>query len=617
MLTNKKRVVSCLNLFLMVFGIFFLAGCTPPGPRALLEGKKLIEHGKFAAAIEKLRVATSLLGTNALVWNYLGLAYHGAGQSTNALLAYQKALALNHDLVEVHYNLGCLLLDQKRPEADRSAKSELTTYTLRQPNAVHGWLKLGTAQLRTGELGAAEKSFNTALRLNAQNSEALNALGIIQIQKNRPREAGQYFKEALKQSPDYRPALLNLAVVSHQYLNARPFALQKYREYLELKPRPANWEAVSIAANLLEQQLAPVKPPPTTNLVVQAGPATAAAPKPTDNPPRVTPTNQPKLEPPTTQQFVAAIPKTNVPVIPAKIPPPPKPPETPVKVELVKVSDGPVVKPAQDVFSAPQPAPKPAPEPVTNAKSPMAPTASSAVEKRGFLERMNPANLFRREYKPAPIVTPLDSAPGSPPLKRVEVAAAATKPEASPSAAATGPPPSSPPAFSRYVYRSPAKPAAGNHSEAEVSFAQGVQAQRDHRPAAAVTAYRAATKTDPGFFEAQYNLGLAAFEAKDLPQSLVAYENALAITPESANARYNFALVLKEANYPLDAVQELEKLLAVHPGEARTHLSLANLYAQQLDQPQAARQHYLKVLAIDSRHPQATAIRYWLAANPK
>ena len=71
------------------------------------------------------------------------------------------------------------------------------------------------------------------------------------------------------------------------------------------------------------------------------------------------------------------------------------------------------------------------------------------------------------------------------------------------------------------------------------------------------------------------------------------------------------------AGYPLDAAQELEKLLAAHPSEARAHLSLANLYAQQLDQPTLARPHYLKFLASAPRHPQATAVRYWLAANPQ
>ena len=121
---------------------------------------------------------------------------------------------------------------------------------------------------------------------------------------------------------------------------------------------------------------------------------------------------------------------------------------------------------------------------------------------------------------------------------------------------------------------------------------------------------------DPSLFEAHYNLGLAAAEAGSLPLALSAYKAALALQPSSLDARYNFALVLKQANDPTDAATELEKLLAAYPNEARAHLALANLYAQQLHQTDKARQHYLKVLELAPRHSQASAIRFWLAANP-
>jgi tetratricopeptide (TPR) repeat protein len=431
-------------------------------------------------------------------------------------------------------------------------------------------------------------------------------LGFIQLQKNRPLEAAQYFRAALKQSPNYRPALLNLAVVSHQHLNARPVALQKYREYLELKPRPANWEAVNATANALESQLSPPKSPSPTNPVAAVKVTTNAVTKPPDSLPRLAATNLAKSEPPPSQSIAAT---------PTKLSPPiPKPAAPPVKVDVVKVPEDSVVKPAQDIFIAPTP--DAVPEPVTTTKA-ASPTATEVkVVKKGFFQRVNPVNLFRREPKAAPIVTPLNAPVGPSSTKPVEVAAISPKPQAFSPTVATNPP-SSLPAFNRYAYRSPRKPVAGSRSDAEASFAQGVQAQRDHRPAAAVTAYRAATTADPSFFEAQYNLGLAAFEAGDLPQSLIAYEQALAVMPDSANARYNFALALKEANYPVDAATELEKLLTAHPDEARAQLALANLYAQQLNQPLLARAHYLKVLTLDPQHPQSTAIRYWLAGNPK
>ena len=92
---------------------------------------------------------------------------------------------------------------------------------------------------------------------------------------------------------------------------------------------------------------------------------------------------------------------------------------------------------------------------------------------------------------------------------------------------------------------------------------------------------------------------------------------ALAIQPGSVDSRYNFALTLKQANYVPDAIHELEALVASKPQETRAYLALGNLYAQQMQQPVKARQYYVKVLELDARHPQSSAIRFWLAANPQ
>jgi tetratricopeptide (TPR) repeat protein len=147
-------------------------------------------------------------------------------------------------------------------------------------------------------------------------------------------------------------------------------------------------------------------------------------------------------------------------------------------------------------------------------------------------------------------------------------------------------------------------------------LAQGQQAQRAGRLDEAIQHYRRAAQLDGSYFEAQYWLGLAAFEARSFRTALGAWEAALAIRPDYAEARYNYALTLKAAGQPKDAAAELEKLLAVHPDEARAHLTLGNLYAEQLRNIPRARQHYARVLQLDPRNPQAQAIRYWLVANP-
>ena len=204
-----------------------VTACGPPGPRALLKGKQLLDAGKTAEAVPALTLAVSLLPTNAAAWNYLGLAYHRAGQWTNAAEAYSRALKLDRDLLDVRYNLGCLWLDADQLEP---AKSEFIAYTLRRGNAVEGWLKLGTVQSRLREAANSEKSFQEALRVEPKNLEALNGLGLAQLQRNRPHEAAESFAAALE-----RPSRLSSRAVESRDCYPAAFA-QSARGVAALSP---------------------------------------------------------------------------------------------------------------------------------------------------------------------------------------------------------------------------------------------------------------------------------------------------------------------------------------------------------------------------------------------
>ena len=605
MLTNKKRLRKQIQFLLAAVALAWLTGCTPAGPRALLRGKRLVEEGKYADAVAELKVATSLLSTNAQAWNYLGLAYHHAGEPANAIDAYQRALKLNHDLVVVHYNLGCLLLEQNKPETLEGARNELTAFTLHQGNSLDGWLKLGTAHLRLSELTAAETSFKEVLRLSPQNVEALNDLGTAQLQRKHPRDAAAYFNSALKLEPSYGPALLNLAV-AEIFLNNRPLALQKYREYLATNPHAANWETVNAAAQQLDQELNPparpvvvaISPNVIVNTVTNNGARVAAVPFNTN-------VSRP--------ENVAVVPK------PVFLPSPkPLVIEPAMKPEVVRLVEAPTIKVAENRGTTQRPAASVAPID-DGSVEPIDSVATPKPGKRGFFQKLNPKALFHREPKTAPITTPLP--PVSPSLMAANpTVPVSTEPEAV-SKIEVAPPPPRPVVVPRYPYLLPSKPVAGNRAEAERLLARGMAAQRDHRMKDAVALYRSATQADPGYFEAQSTLGSAALEAGDLSQSLRAFELALAINPDSFNARYNFGLALKKANYIQDAAQELERLLAIAPtGEAPAHLAvvhltLANLYAEQFHHATPARTHYLKVLELDPHNSQATAIRYWLQNN--
>ncbi len=551
MLAKKNRIRCGAIIFLTL--AFFITGCTPSGPRALLKGKKLLERGDYAGAVEQLKTATTLLATNAQAWNYLGVACQRAGQPSDAAVAYQRALALDRDLVEAHYNLGSLWLEQNRL-AD--ARTEFTAYTLRRGSEPDGWLKLGSAQLHAGDFLAAEKCFSTALALSPNNAGALNGLGLARAERGRTHEAAQFFAAAVRYHPDYAPALLNLGTLAQQDLHDDKLALQNYHAYLALTPHAANWDAVNELAKSLESPVtvAAAVPPP----VVQSQPAATPPPAEIETKPKAA------ARPPET--------KPVPPVTHTATPPPRIVPAAPSEVVKVQPEPEIVTTPGKTVVA-------PAPAPATNQAASSPPAGQKYVETG---------------------VTPLP--PSGSPAPPAETKPVIVQPPA--------------PSFPRYLYLSPRKPAAGNRKEASGAFTKAQVLEQASNWADAMRAYQQAAASDPGWFEAQYNYGVLAYRLRDFSAALPAYENALAIQPDSANARYNFALTLKAAGFVTDAVNELKKVAAASPGEVRAQLALGNLYAQQMHDPQRARAYYLKVLELDPRNPQANDIRFWLSANP-
>lgn len=578
---NRKQNRALRPLCFLVFVALgaVLAGCGPAGTRALLKGQRLLDQGDYSDAADEFKSATDDMATNAQAWNYLGVAEQHAGQLDEAAKAYERALELDRDLTAAHFNLGCLWMQEDKPD---KAASEFTAYTLRRVNEPEGWLKLGLAQLRNNDLLPAEKSFSTALYLNPNNAEALNGLGLARMDRGRPQEAQKFFQAAVQFHPDFAPAVLNLATVEHQYLHNDKLALEEYRAYLSLNPRPADWNQVNAIVASLGQTSGvdmasppPTRPPPST---WQQNPAAIAQAQPAYEPPRQEERQQERrrehrVESPRAES------NNNAQVEPADTSRQP--------TETVEV------QPENRVASAPPSSSlKPANEPQEFRSIQPIPPASQS-EGGGFF------HWFRSEPEQSSMqVTPLPAQNIPPAAAPVHIVAPA------------------PPVFPRYLYLSPQAPAAGDRRAASVMFARARDYEAERKFADALDAYRRAARSDPSWFEAQYNCGVMAYRLRDYQFSLESYEIALAIEPDSSDARYNFALALKAAGYVTDAVDELKRILTANPNDARAHLELGNLYAQKLQDVPRARAEYLKVLQLDPGNPQASNIEFWLSANP-
>ncbi|HEY1788724.1 MAG TPA: tetratricopeptide repeat protein [Verrucomicrobiae bacterium] len=575
--SKPNGIMLKLRLLALIVLAAALAGCAPAGTHALVKGKKLLDAGDYADAADEFKSATEDVATNAEAWNYLGVAEQHTGQLDDAAKAYQRALELDRDLMEAHYNLGCLWMQEDKPD---KAVSEFTAFTLRKVNEPDGWLKLGLAQLGTHDLLPAEKSFSTALYWNPNNAEALNGLGLARMERGRPEEGKKFFEAAVQNHPDFAPAILNLATVEHEYLHDDRQALHEYLAYLSLNPRPANSDDVNAIVNSIEQS-------PTTV-------AMASTPQTRPNPPMrqpVAPGMEPSestYEPPKQQQkrrerrTETARANTDNGVSTGQSDTSQQPTENVQVQPETRIASAPAsggIRPASepDVYRSIQPTPP-----------------SNQSSGGGFFHW-----LHSESSQTSPPVTPLPAentyqAPA--PVRMVRPA---------------------PPVYPRYNYMSPAKPASGDHRAATGMFARARDYETERRFPDALEYYRRAASLDPAWFEAQYNCGVMAYRLRDFQFSLAAYETALAIEPESTDARYNFALALKSAGFVTDAVNELRRILASNPNDARAHLELGNLYAQKLHDVPHARAEYLKVLQLDPGNPQAANIEFWLSANPQ
>lgn len=315
--TRAAAAAGCLAIL--------LAACTPPGPKALLDGERLLQQGRAQEAVPRLRTAVELLPANAQAWNHLGLALHSTGQPGDAGEAYQQAIRLDRNLASAHYNLGCLWMEQGQPG---KAVDALRTHVGLDPRSFDGWRKLGQAQLRLRQWEQAEDSFLYALRLSGRDAESLNGLGVSHQQRRRSREAWQCFTNAIGQNPAFAPAWLNLGVVAHQ-AGARAQAVQAYRQYARLRPDAAQAMGLGTVIQQLEATLPPTPPPSAPTNAAPAATSAAAGPQ-AQPQPTASPSPLPATRPPTNTAVAGPVQPRSPPAQPD--PPPPPTPSTPAPV---------------------------------------------------------------------------------------------------------------------------------------------------------------------------------------------------------------------------------------------------------------------------------------------
>jgi tetratricopeptide (TPR) repeat protein len=96
----------------------------------------------------------------------------------------------------------------------------------------------------------------------------------------------------------------------------------------------------------------------------------------------------------------------------------------------------------------------------------------------------------------------------------------------------------------------------------------------------AVAQFEAALQINPGYAEAQNNLGIALSSIPGrLPETISAYEAAVRIKPDYVEAHYNLGLVLCKAGRIPEAIAQYKEALRLKPDYAEAHKNLGSVLA--------------------------------------
>ena len=162
------------------------------------------------------------------------------GRAPEAVLAYEKLIALQPDLPEVYFRLGALYFKMNLLSKAEETYLKLVALKL---DVAEAYFRLGYVAERQGDLPKALSYYQKAEVNFSGNPALFFNIGNVYAQLDRRDEAIDYYKKAVAKNPAYLDAFVNLSVVSFHkgaysdaqfYLTkAMNLGYQPPREYVE------------------------------------------------------------------------------------------------------------------------------------------------------------------------------------------------------------------------------------------------------------------------------------------------------------------------------------------------------------------------------------------------
>ncbi len=148
--------------------------------------------GSYAEAASRFKGATELDATSFVAWLNLGTACQKQKDGNGAVVAWQKAAALNTSDYDVRSYLASELLNQKR---DDEATKVFAEMAILKPGGAESQIALGNSYMTAGKLDEAFQAFQAAVKADPSSAQAHNNLGVVYERRGMLNEAkGEYRK---------------------------------------------------------------------------------------------------------------------------------------------------------------------------------------------------------------------------------------------------------------------------------------------------------------------------------------------------------------------------------------------------------------------------------------
>ena len=154
----------------------------------------------------------------------------------DAVVSYEKKTTRYLDIdsdVENDFK-GAIVLMQEDKNAQ--AVSVLKSVIEREKRLPAPYVNIAIAYNRLGDTKAAEENLISALKLDIGHPVANNELGLLYRKSGKFKAARTAYENAIKEHPEYLPAIRNLGVLCDLYIHDYECALQQFEDYLELEP---------------------------------------------------------------------------------------------------------------------------------------------------------------------------------------------------------------------------------------------------------------------------------------------------------------------------------------------------------------------------------------------